>query len=107
MIINEEMDNVEVRYLQRPNRTRFFQVLVRSHVKPHLKKIGELEDTTHGSEKKLAQKIGVLAGAMAEQLCEEYKDDVEPSNVARAAMEAFREMMADQKAMFLELDQES
>lgn len=107
MIINEEMDNVEVRYMQRPDKTKFYQVLVRSSVNPTLKKIGEFEQANARSEKKTAQLIGVLAGAMAEELCEQYDDTIDPSNAARAAVEAYTEMMADQKGIILERDTET
>ena len=39
--------------------------------------------------------MGVLAGAIAEELCEAYGDTLEPSAVARSAMEAYSELMAD------------
>jgi len=46
----------------------------------------------HANER---QKVGVLAGAIAEELCEAYSDTLEPSAVARAAMELHGELMAD------------
>ena len=55
-------------------------------VRPRLRKVGILEfGATPGQ-------LGALAGAMAELLCEQYHDTLEPSAAARAAEQLAREM---------------
>jgi hypothetical protein len=39
-----------------------------------------------------ATKIELAAGAIAEGLCDRYKDKRDPSDVARSALEAYREL---------------
>lgn len=94
-IINEEIGNVEIRLMQRRNKSLYFEVRVRSEVKPRVKKVGIFEKMEDG--KREAQKIAILAGAMAEELCEQYNDTLDPSNVAKAAVEAYREVLLEQK----------
>jgi hypothetical protein len=83
---------VEVRLMQRQDHSLYFEVLVNSRVKtnPQMKMKGILEhpDTTK-------QKVGLLAGALAEELCERHGSDVDPSEAARYGMEAYRELLMD------------
>lgn len=84
---------VEVRMMKRvDDGTYYLEVLVSSQtrVRPQLKNKGivELKDANE-------QVVGVLAGALAEQLCDRYNDTVEPSQAAKDAMEAYRELMAE------------
>lgn len=81
---------VEVRLMRRvTDRNYYLEVLVQSRVKPHLKLKGIQEMPT------TPQKVGILAGALAEELCHRYSDTLEPSDVARAAAAAHMELMAD------------
>ena len=81
---------VEVRLMRRVgDSTYYLEVLVQSRVKPHLKLKGIRELPT------TAQAVGLLGGALAEELCERYRDTLEPSDVALAAGQAYMELMAD------------
>lgn len=80
--------------MQRRDRTIYLQVDVRSEVRPYLLKRGIVEHGEH-SQAKEQQVVGALAGALAELLCSEYGDTIEPSGAARAAMEAYRELIAE------------
>ena len=85
---------VEVRLMQRTDRTLYFEVLVNSNVRsvPQLKAKGIHE---HGQDETSTegQKLGLLAGALAEGLCERYGDTLDPGACARAAIDAHRELM--------------
>lgn len=80
--------------MQRSNRSVYLEVRVRSEAKPNLLKVGMIEHGEH-SQSKEAQLVGALAGALAEVLCEEYSDTIEPSAVARTAISAYQEMVAE------------
>ena len=84
---------VEVRLMQRGNRSMYYEVLVSSAVKcdPQLKLKGIVE-FTNGRE---GQKVGWLAGAMAETLCERYSDALDPSECASAGAKAHAELMTE------------
>lgn len=79
---------VEVRLMKRQDRSYYYEVLVSSATRrrPQLKVKGILEAPTS------AQQVGVLAGALAEILCERYDDRLEPSEVAHAAANTFSEL---------------
>ena len=81
---------VEVRLKQRADKTMYYEVLVSSQVRtnPQLKNKGILE-FERGAEERTRQKLGMLAGALAEDLCEKYGDTLDPSDVANAVMEWF------------------
>lgn len=119
---NAELDNVEVRWMFRPDpvgpheattetspgvyrqvRGHYtYNVIVRSEKFIHSKLIGELkmEDTT--TMPKMRNKIGLLAGALAEEVNERFGDNHNPEEVARTAAAAFLEMVSEQKAAFLQ-----
>lgn len=80
--------------MQRPDRSIYLEMEIRSDVRPNLLKRGILE---HGgnTQAKERQLVGALAGAMAEELCEQYSDTLEPSAVARAAMKCYDELVAE------------
>lgn len=82
---------ITLELFQREDNTLYWEVGVRSEVKPTVIKIGMLEFGNSNEQ----QKLGILAGAVAEQLCEEYQDTVEPSAVAHTAMEVYQELMAE------------
>jgi hypothetical protein len=72
--------------MQRTDRTLYYEVKVRSVVRPRLRTVGILEfGATPGQ-------LGVLAGALAEGLCEKYHDTLEPSAAARTAEQLAREL---------------
>jgi hypothetical protein len=85
---------VEVRLMQRQDRSLYYEVLVRSRVRPDLKAKG-IHEFGQDVESTEGQKLGLLAGALAEHLCLQYSDTLEPSNCARAAINAHRELMAE------------
>lgn len=80
--------------MQRPDRSVYLEMEIRSEVRPNLLKKGILE---HGgnTRAKERQLVGALAGAMAEELCEQYADTLEPSAVARTAMDCYDEMVSE------------
>jgi hypothetical protein len=87
------MDQVTLGLFQRENKTLYWELSVRSEVKPRVLKIGIME--FGGNTEKERQQLGVLGGALAEELCEQYNDTLEPSGVARATMEAHKELLAE------------
>ena len=88
--MQEEQENVELTLFQRTDKTCYWELKVCSEVKPNLKSVGILEHALTNQR----QHLGSLGGAMAEELCEKYQDSLEPSAVARAAMEAYDELVA-------------
>lgn len=119
---NPESDNVEVRWMFEPNPTgphqatvetapgifntvrgtHTYKVLVRSTLFEHSKLVGEMPMTDASNMPKMARNIGILAGALTEELNERFGDNVDPSEVARNAVNAFNEMLAEQKSAFLQ-----
>jgi hypothetical protein len=96
-MILKERPSVEIRIMRRPDKTLYFEVLVRSVVKPMLKNKGILE-----FERGINQRgvIGTLAGALAEALCEKYSDTLDPSTVAATAEKAYARLMSENPTVF-------
>ena len=88
--------SVEIRIMRRPDQTMYYAVLVRSKVKPSLKKKGILE-VERGNQRDV---IGTLAAAMAEELCEQYSDTLDPSTVAATAERAYTRLMDENPTVF-------
>lgn len=86
----QQEENVELTLFQRTDKTCYWELKVRSEIKPNLKSVGILEHTPTNQR----QHLGTLGGAMAEELCTKYQDTIEPTAVARAAMEAYDELVA-------------
>jgi hypothetical protein len=83
---------IKVRLMQRrADSSYYFEVRVRSVVKPNLIRIGIVE---YREDARIPQKIAALAGALAEELDERYHDTIEPSAAAATALECYRELMA-------------
>lgn len=80
---------VRIRLCRRPDGTYYWQISVRSIVRPNLLRNGIVEANNSNP-----QLVGILAGALAEELCERYADKLDPSSVARAAISLFKEMEA-------------
>ena len=78
---------VELKLMQRPAGSQYFEVWVRSSAKPRI-----LRATIVERDFREAAQIELVAGAIAEGLCERYGDTRDPSEVARAAVEAYREL---------------
>lgn len=78
---------VELKLMQRADKSQYFEVWVRSEVKPGLRQ-GTIVDRNFQAE----TRIEIAAGAIAEQLCEQYHDTLDPGEVARAARKAFLEL---------------
>ena len=76
----------------------YFEVWVGSAVRPGLNKVDIIEQGQH-SQVKERQTVGALAGALAELLCAEYRDTLEPSAVARAAMEVYDELVNENQVL--------
>lgn len=81
---NSNSETLTLSLRQRSDRTLYWDVRVQSAVRPGLRKIGILEfkDATR-------LHVQALAGALAEQLCLQYKDMLDPDQVAAAAGEAY------------------
>ena len=86
--------SVGVRALQRTDGSIYLEVGVRSVTRPSIRKWGIIEHREHSPQAE-RQKVGVLAGALAELLCRDFRDTLEPSGAARAALEAYDEMVAE------------
>jgi len=85
-----EGTEVKVRLMQRPaDRSYYLEIRVRSVARPRVIRIGVVD---YRSEH-LERRIGLVAGAIAEELNEAYNDRIEPSAAAQAAVELFRELM--------------
>ena len=85
---------VEINAMRRTDRSVYLEIFVRSAIRPNLLKKGIIE---HGrvTQMKECQGVGTLAGAMAEELCAQYNDTLDLSSVARAAMDCYNEMVAE------------
>lgn len=68
------------------------EVEVHSRIKPDLHRVGRIR-LDHG-EQRMARYVGATAGSIAEDLCSDYGDTLDPGEIAGLAMEAFRECMA-------------
>lgn len=72
-------------------------VQVYSVVRPGAIKQGRLARAQQpGDEAALSQKIGLTGGWLAELLCDEYGDTIDPSQAARSAMEQGVRMIRDE-----------
>ena len=81
--------------LQPSDRKRFIRVELYSHRRVavgRLKSQSDIYPWECGTEAEFERKIEAIAGTMAENQNEVYHDNHEPSEVARAAKEAYREM---------------
>lgn len=65
---------------------------VHSRIKPDLHRLGKVD--LEGTEQRMARYVGATAGSIAEDLCSDYGDTLDPREIADLAMEAFRECMA-------------
>lgn len=79
---------VELKLMQRPDRTQYFEVWVRSGI--HRK--GSIVERDFQER----MRIELLAGAIAEDVAESFLDsDIDPSECARRAVEAYLEINLD------------
>lgn len=86
-----ERETVRINARQRADRSIYWEVMVRSRLMPRLLKVGIIEF----EKRDQANKIMVLAGALAEELCEQYKDTLDPGSVARTARDCYRELLPE------------
>ena len=79
-----------------PDDTRITVVAirVRSHKNPAIQKLVQLNPANYENPKKLMHAIGVSAAAAAEELMEDYGDNLEPSECYRDARSMAYEMFA-------------
>ena len=83
---------VNVRLMQNPKtKVQWANVRVHSRRKPDMLREGNVE--LRGSLSEMCKKVGWLAGGIAETLCEDYGDVIEPSEVAGLASECYRECL--------------
>ncbi len=83
---------------RRQDDSLYWSVRVHSVIKSRVIRIGILEQ---GRQRREEQAVGILAAAIAEGLCEDYADTLDPSTIGRLAMEAYREVVAEQPAVCL------
>lgn len=81
---------IEVRLMQRLNKSFYIEVKLRSEVKPKVKALGIVEQKDADM-----LTVAALAGALAEHLGERYGDTLDPEHVAKKAAVAYRELMAE------------
>ena len=84
------MSGFEIRLMQRLDKSYYFELKVRSEKQPKVKSLGILE-----ADDADTVKVGALAAAMAEELCEKYSDTLDPAFVARQAARAYVELGAE------------
>ena len=88
---------VEVCLMQRTDKSLYYEVYVASAVKPGLLNKGIME-FERGNQ---SQKVGALAGALAEMFCEKYSDTIDPSSCAKNGIDAYEELMAENPHIML------
>lgn len=89
------MDNLELQLFQRPDRSRFVRVRLRSLNKPRV--ISQVDVADSGSESRTQGMVLAAGGALAEHLGQAYGDQFDSRDVALQAREAYKEMMAEQR----------
>jgi hypothetical protein len=83
-----QKSTVEIKLMQRKNGTQYFEVWVRSAIRPELRRGSIVE-----RDFRAKAQIPILAGAIAEGLAESFQDPkLDPSDVAQAAAEAYHEL---------------
>ncbi len=83
---------VNVRLMQHPKPgLQWATVRVHSRRKPDMLREGNVR--VSGTVADMCRKVGWLAGGIAESLCEDYGDAIEPSEVAGLASECYRECL--------------
>lgn len=93
-----ESKSVEVRVMQRQDKTLYIEVSVTSVAFPKSSMQGILE---HGEYDNEAQAVGMLAGKMTEELCKRLGDTVsDPGTMARAAIDCYAELCAESPHIF-------
>jgi len=95
LIVNATASDVEVRLYVRPDQTKFVKVRLRSKMRSNVISYKDIEAGTHLDEQKMRHNAEVVGGALAEYQTGMYGDTHDPSDCARAAREAFMEMMSD------------
>ena len=78
---------VNVRLMQNQDGVQWANVQVHSRRKPDLCRQGNVR--LSGTTTEMCQKVGWLAGGIAETLCADYGDQVEPSEIANLAVECY------------------
>lgn len=89
---------VRINLMQRTDKTLYYEVKVRSEIKPMVSKVGITEHSV--GVRGNARRVVLLAAAMAEQLCEEYGDTLDPADVAREAAELMHQYSVENPHIF-------
>lgn len=95
---NNTKATVEVAVYMRTDQSKYYQIKIRSAVKRGVCRLGILEIEGESMQKD-RQRVGALAGAMTEELCEKYGDSLDPDDVARQAMSAHQELVMETPAL--------
>lgn len=95
---NRRLDGVRVQVGREPG-TRDVLVQVFSWARPGAIKQGRI-DALHqpSSAAEMCQRAGAVAGAMAEMLCDQFGDRMDPSEAARVAVEQCARLLSEEAA---------
>lgn len=88
-------DTVKVELYRRTNGTHYVRVVLRSRVRPSHKSYAILDPDNFPSRGKFERAVEIAGGALAERQALQYGDRHEPSEIARLALEAWRELLAE------------
>ena len=79
---------------QRAKEGHYVVVSVMSQVKPGLEKNATMRYDA-GNATDMRRRVNIAAGGLAEMLCEQYGDHIDPSEVAKAANEAWDDLLQE------------
>lgn len=85
---------ITVDLFKRPNNTFFMRVQLRSNVRPEILSRHEIDLDKHTNEADFIREVEIGAGALAEHQQVMYGDAHDPSECAKAAVEAAKEILA-------------
>lgn len=85
--------NLELQLMQRPDKSLFIKVQLRSDVRPGV--IAQVSVDDQGAEDRTGQAVLAAGGALAEYLGRQYGDQLDADEVAREARELYRELITE------------
>ena len=81
-------DDIELVLKQRPDRTRYVEVWVRSKTNPRSRFGSPVE-----FDRDISKKLPLVAAFMAEEFCQRHGNDHDPGEMEKAARNALRELL--------------
>lgn len=91
------MSTVEVQLFKRKNNTGYIKVRLRSEMKAGIISYKDIDLDSVNSESDMERAVNIAGGALAEYQIQRYEDKHDPSECAKLAVEAFKEMWAELK----------